>query len=121
RGIRKKRAGKWPRRLQFLPQEGDARALAQRSVSGTWARHLEQLAHCTLVHVGVLTQIDGCEMEAEDIDRAAQAAQAAARQRRRSIGGKRAMEDVKIGLQFARGFVRRRPPPPVAGRLSSGA
>src|SRR5262249_12352691 len=41
RGIRKKRAGKWPRRLQFLPQEGDARVLAQRSVSGTWPRHLE--------------------------------------------------------------------------------
>ena len=107
-GIRQKRTGERPRRLQLIEQQADACVLGQRCVPGTRARHLEQLAQSALVHVGVLAQIDGGEMKTEDVDGAPQAAQPAARQRLGSIARKRAMQDIEVGLQFVDGFISRR-------------
>ncbi len=107
-GIRQKRTGERPRGFQLIEQQADARILGQRCVPGARARQLEQLTQRALVHVGVLAQIDGGEMETEDVDRAPQAAQPAARQHLGSIAVKRTMQNIEIGLQFVGRRISRR-------------
>src|SRR5215469_2880581 len=74
----------------------------------------EQLGNRALMHGGILPQIDGREMEAETVDRAAQMTQATACQNGRSIRDQRLVNDVEIRLELARipvtlGLSRRMP------------
>ena len=74
---------------------------ARRAIVGARLRQPEQFADDALVHVRVLAQIDRREMEAEDIDRAAQIAQPPLGQDRRAVGDQRIGDDREIGEQFA--------------------
>ncbi len=53
------------------------------------------------MHVGILPQVDARQVEAEDIDRAAQAAQPAAGELRRTVGSQRMMQDVEVATEPA--------------------
>src|SRR5215831_882088 len=53
------------------------------------------------MHVGVLAQIDPCQVESEYVDGAAQCLEPAARERHRTVGGKGAVEDCQVDGEVA--------------------
>jgi hypothetical protein len=70
------------------------------------------------VHVGVLAQVDGGEVEAEHPDGAPQRAQAPAGERRRAVRHEGAVDHVEVGEERVRRLVGRRLPDRVAGHLA---
>ena len=62
---------------QLREQQADALGLGETGIIEARLYETEHLAHRTLVHFGVLTQIEGGEVKAEDVDGAAQMFEAA--------------------------------------------
>ena len=89
---------------------------SSREIFEARRRRGEEFGDGALVHVGVLAQIERGEMEAEDVDGAAQRAQAGrARELRRRWPRASAAMVVEIGAEFGRARVRR------ARRSAAGA
>ena len=75
-GVSQVRRVQRPRADQFVDQHRDAFAFAARRVVSAHASARQQLGDHTLVHLRVLTQIERCQMKAEQLHRAQQPTQA---------------------------------------------
>ena len=103
------RRGQRPRIAQLAGQQRHARGFVQLADSRLPAPdRLDQLGHDARMHVRILPQVERGEMEAEDVDRAAQRAQAAARQAGRAVCRQRTRRPCRGRPQLAGRFIGRR-------------
>jgi len=111
RGLRRigqKSRGQRSYRAQLRQQKAGALRLGKTGIVEVRLHETEHFADRAPVRVGVLAQIECCEMKAESIDRASQILQAAFGQDPAAVGDKRAIEDRKIAQQFAAVAIERR-------------
>ena len=88
-----------------MQQQRDARLLVELEVFGPRHGGGEQFGDAALVNVGILPQIQRREMEAEQVDRAPQRPQTAARENRAAVGLQRMRDHGEIGAEFLHGLV----------------
>jgi len=70
--------GEGPRRCELRQQQSHALILAEPGIASARTRRLQQLADRVFVYVGVLTQVDTRQVEAEYVDGTAQSPEPAA-------------------------------------------
>jgi hypothetical protein len=102
------RRGQRSRVGEFRHQQRQSRLLIEALIIGGHTRHFEQLGHDTFMHIGVLTDVERGEMEAEHVNGTAHRSEPAARQRGEIVGGQRFVDHVEIHLELGRCRIWRR-------------
>ena len=87
---------------ELAREQRDAFRLGERRVVGRHLGACQQLGHDRFVHVGVLTQIEHGEVEAEHIDRADERLQPSRGERGRTVRRERVRHGAEIGEQRRR-------------------
>jgi len=97
-----------PRHGELLQEARFPLLLGEREVVLFDADTSEQLRHDALVHVGVLSQVDGREMEAERARRVYERSQTPACDPGAAVGDERRAHDLEVGHEFLHAGVRGR-------------
>jgi hypothetical protein len=95
-GVVEPRRGQQARAGELVEEHLDAAGFVLGQVVAGGVDGLDELGHHALVHVGVLAQVDGRQVEAEHAHRPAQVAQAAAGQGAEPVGGEGAVDDFEL-------------------------
>ncbi len=107
-GVAREGGNQRPRRRKFVLQQADARVFIERSIVDARTIDRQDLGDGTLVHLGILAQVQVGQMEAKKRQGAAQAAQATAREEQRTVFGERPVDHFEVGGELRGRSVRRR-------------
>jgi hypothetical protein len=105
-----------PRCRQFFEQDADAACFIELPVGDLWPRRAEEFSDHPLMHVRVLAQINGREVEAEHVDGAANLPQAATGEQGGRVRFERTVDHVEVAREFGGVCICRR----CADRMAQG-